>query len=366
MHIKINKSSLAEALNTVQVVAGAKGSLQILQNVKITAKGSKVEFVCTDLDVTLVANADCEVIEEGATTLPAKQFAAAVGKVVEGTLDLDVDKDDKAILSAGSSVFKFKGMAAKEFPTIPMEDGEGCTMEATALREMLRKTSFAASQDETRKTLQGVLFDFGNGGGEVKSVATDGRRLAILNCTGITGKFIGEYILPRKAVDVLLKKLPKDGNVTLVSAKKQLRIKTERIDFLTKLLDEAYPNYMQVVPKSSNITIPVNRVEFLGALDRISVFTAGEESPCVALTFGENRLVFNSGDTEFGSSRDEIPVKYDGETIELRFNPQYIREVFSAMDEDEVDFFLTNGQSPVIVRKSGSDDYTYVVMPLRV
>ena len=363
MHIKISKS---EALNTVQVVVASKATLPVLQNVKLTAKGGKVELTCSDLDITLRANADCEVIEEGATTIPAKPFAAAVGKLIEGEVKLEVDQQDKTTLSAGTSVFKFKGLPASEFPEIPSEEGDKCSIDSNILREMLRKVSFATSQDDTRRTLQGLLIDF-LPGSEVKAVATDGRRMALLECeVDTTRDFNGKFILPKKAVDVLLKKLPKEGNAEITSSNGKLLVKTTRIEVLMKLIDDEFPNYMQVMPKQIKFTIPVNRVDLVGALDRVSVLTAGEDAPCIVLTFADNVLTLNSSDTEVGSSRDEVPIKYSDEKIEMRFNPQYIREVLNVIDEDEVDILLNNGSSPAIVRKGGSDDYNYVVMPLRV
>ena len=367
MHIKISKASLSEALNNVQAVVGSKGALQVLQNVKVEAKDGEVKFTCSDLDVTLVANAECEILESGATTIPVKPFAAAVGKVVDGTIEISVDGQDCSTITAGASVFKFKGLAAKEFPSIPAPDGATCTIESNAIREMLRKTAFAVSQDDTRRTLQGVLLEFKEGEGIVKAVGTDGRRLAMLDCSLENTKgFTGQYIIPRKAVDMLSKKLPKEGNAELVTAKGQLLVKTPRLIVITKLLDEVYPNYMQVIPKADGSNVTMNRVEFLGALDRISVFTSATDSPCVVLTFGDNNLVLNSGDTEFGSSHDEIPVKYDGDTIDMRFNPQYVRDALMAMDEDEIVMKITAAGAPAVIRKSDSDDYTYVVMPLRV
>ncbi|MBO6031913.1 MAG: DNA polymerase III subunit beta [Prevotella sp.] len=367
MHIKISKTSLAEALNNVQSVVGAKTALQVLQNVKVEATGSEVKFTCSDLDTTLVASAECEVLDTGATTIPVKQFASAVGKMVDGTIEISVDKSDRSTISGGSSVFKFNGLAAKEFPVIPAPDGMSCTIESNAIREMLRKTAFAASQDDTRRVLQGVLLDFKDEGSNVKAVGTDGRRLAMLDCNVDTATgFSGQFILPRKAVDLLGKKLPKEGNAELVTAKGQLLVKTPRLVLLTKLIDYGYPNYMQVVPKEDGNVVTMNRAEFLGALDRISVFTSATDTPCVVLTFGDNMLSLNSGDTEFGSSHDEIPVKYDGDKIDMRFNPQYIRDVLMAMDDEEMVMKISNPAKPAIIAKADSSDFTYVVMPLRI
>lgn len=366
MHIKISKASLSEALNNVQAVVGAKTALQILQNVKVEAQDGEVKFTCSDLDVTLVSKAECEVIDQGATTIPVKPFASAVGKMVDGTIEISVDANDCATISAGASVFKFKGMPAKEFPSIPAPDGASCTISSNALREMMRETAFAASQDDTRRTLKGVLLDFKEGEGIVRAVATDGRRLAMLDCELETTKdFVGQYIVPIKAVDMLSKKIPKEGNAELVTAKGQLLVKTARLILITKILDEAYPNYIRVVPTGDGHLMTINRAEFLGALDRISVFTAVAESPCVTLSIGDNSLSLNSGDTEYGTSHDMIPIKYSGETIDMRFNPHYVREVLMALDDEEIVMKIQSSSAPAVIMKSGSEDYTYVVMPLR-
>lgn len=368
MHIKISKSSLSEALNNVATVVTAKTSLPVLQNVKIDAKDGQATFVCSDLDTTLIATASCEVIEEGATTIPVKTFAAAVSKVVDGTVELKVDDKDVAKLSAGTSRFSFRGISAAEFPTLNDIDGEApARLSCSAIREILRKTSFAMSTDDTRATLKSVYLDFSKGGGKTTAVATDGRRLAILNCiVEVPEGFNSSFVLPSRAVDVLLKKLPKDGDCNIVSLGNQLKFSTPQLTLCTKLIDDAYPNYMQVVPKNNDRKVVIDRAEFAGAIDRISVFTNINEVAVMVLVFGDNKVVLTSAETDYGSSRDEVPIKYDGDPIEIKFNPQYFRDVLNVMDEDEVEILLSASSGPAIVRKVDSDEYTYVVMPLRV
>ena len=370
MTIKISKASLSEALNNVQSVVASKSTLQILQNVKMSAKDGKVEFTCTDLDITILARAECEVLDDGETTIPVKTFSSAVSKLAEGDIKIEVDQNDKAKLSSGQTVFKFIGLSAKDYPKLPDETGDSITIASPAVKELFRKTAFASSQDDTRKTLQGVLLDFSVDGGKVRSVATDGRRLALLDAdVGPKGKLNGQYIIPRKGVELLLRKLPKDGDCTIVTSGSQIRFKTARLDFCMKLLDETYPNYAQVIPSPSKeafVAVVADRVEVLGAIDRISVFTSAAEAPCMSMDFGDNKLVVSSNNTEFGEARDEVPVKFSGEKISIKFNPQYIREALSAIDEDEIEFLLNSDRKPAIIKKGGMDDYTYVCMPLRI
>lgn len=365
MHIKINKSVLAEALNNVASVVASKSTLPILQNVKITARDGKALFVCSDLDTTLIANAECEVLADGETTIPVKMFSTAVSKVVDGVIDIDVDEKDRAKLTAGTSKFSFNGIPAKEFPALKEGDGEPVTLKSDAIRELLRKTSFAMCMDETRKVLNSVLLDFSQGGGKTIAVATDGRRLSMLNCTvEAPATFNSTFVLPRKAVDVLTKKLSKDGDCKIISTGSQLRFVTQKFELYTKLYDVAFPDYMRAVPKTSNTVVVVDRVDLIGALDRVSVFTTSD-GPSVHLTF-DNGCLTLTADTESGSSRDEVAIKYEGDKIEMTFNPQYIRDALNVIDEDEVEIHLINKDSPAVIRKSGSDDYTYVVMPLRI
>lgn len=366
MHIKISRSSISEVLNNVQTVVGAKTALPVLQNVKVAVKDGKAEFVCSDLEVTLQATAECEVLEEGETTIPVKLLSAVVGKVVDGVLDIEVKADDKAKLTAGTSMFRFNGISALEFPKLPQVEGDKISIPSATLREMLRKASIAMSVDETRANLKGILLDFSQGGGVVTAVATDGRRLSLLNCTTeVPAGFNGKFIIPRKAVDALLKRLPKDGDCEITVVGLQLCFISSKMRLTTKVIDAVYPNYMQVVPKEVKHTITINRADFIGAIDRVSVMAESGEG-FVEITFGDNRLVLNSQNAEFGSSTDEIPIKYADETISMKFNPLYIREALNVIDEDEVDFLILSATAPTIIRKGGSDDYTYVVMPLRI
>lgn len=367
MKIKISKAALSEALNNVQSVVSGKTSLSVLNNVKVEAKDGKVNFTCSDLDITLFARAECEVIEEGATTIPIKTFAAAVNKVVAGDIELSVNNKEEAKLKAGTTVFKFQGLPVKEFPNLPAADGSTCIVDAQVVREMLRKTAFAMSADESRAALSSVLLDFEQDGGIAKAVATDGRRLSTIEVevakkTGFNGKFS----LSRKAVDLLSKKMPKDGECTIVSCGTQLCFKTSRIEFTVKLLDITYPNYSQVIPKSYNHKVTVNRVDLLGAIDRISVVTAGAENPYVGMVFADNKIALSAITNDNGAANDEIEIKYNGESIDMKFNPQYLRDVLSALDEDEVDFYLTHSGAPAQIKKHDAEDYIYVVMPLRI
>ena len=179
MKFKVIRSKFIEGLKSVQNIVAGKGSLPILQNVMIEGKGNSIKLTTTDLDISIKAEVECEVMEEGRTTLPVKLLFVSVMKAAEGEVTVECDGQERATIKAGSARFKLQGMPAAEFPSIP-EDGEAYmyTIPQATIREMLRKTAYAASQDDTRRTLKGVLMSFKDE--KLTMVATDGRRLALV------------------------------------------------------------------------------------------------------------------------------------------------------------------------------------------
>ena len=363
MKIKIIRSKFIEGLKKVQNIVAGKGSLQIIQNAMLEAKEGKLSLVTTDLDISIKSTVDCDVVEAGATTLPVRLLFSTISSCAEGAVELEADVQDRARISAGSAAFKLSGMAVADFPALPAADNAfAYTLPQATLREMLRKTSYAVSQDETRKTLKGVLMSFKDG--KLTMVATDGRRLALVEHEiDFPATAERDIILPSKVVAELQRSLSGDGDVKVTIEKSQVSFNLGDTQIYSKLLDEIYPNYRQVIPHSSREKITVDRKLLLDAIDRASVMTM-EESSSVRLTFEDNQLLVSSVAADIGEAKDVVPIKYSGESIEIVFNPAYVKDPLKAIDEDEVTIELNNGSSPAIIRCSVP--FLYVMMPLRI
>ena len=363
MKVKIVRAKFLEALKKVQGIAGTKGSLQILQNVLIEAKEKKLYLTTTDLDLSIRSVVDCEVEREGSTTLPAKILFNTIAKAAEGVVDIDVSPEDRALISAGTAVFKLAGMPVSDFPKLPV-DGEAYAYDIPqmTLREMLRKTAFAASQDDTRKTLKGVLASFRDG--KLTMVATDGRRLALIEHEfEFPESEERELVLPTKLVTELQRTLSTDGSVSITVEKSQVSFNMGDTRLYSKLLDEVYPNYRQVIPTNCSQRVVVERKPLLDALDRVSVMMI-DDSNSTRLTFDANELTVTSAASDVGEARDLVPIKYDGPHIEIVFNPNFVMDPLKAVDEDEVTIELNDGTKPAMIKCSVP--FLYVMMPLRV
>ena len=363
MKFKVLRSKFIEGLKSVQNIVAGKGSLPILQNVMIEGRENSIKLTTTDLDISIKSEVECEVTEEGVTTLPVKLLFTSITKAAEGEITVECDAQERATIKAGSARFRLQGMPGSEFPSIP-EDGEAYiyTVPPATIREMLRKTAYAASQDDTRRTLKGVLMSFKDE--KLTMVATDGRRLALVESELEFPKAAEkDIVLPSKAVAELQRSLSSEGDVSIMVKKSQICFTVASVQIYSKLMDDTYPNYRQVIPKECAEQISIDRQLLLNALDRASVMTM-DEAHSTKLIFEANCLTVTSAASDIGEAKDEVPIKYAGEKIEIMFNPTYVMDPLKAIDDDEVTIGLNNGHSPAVIRRS--IPFLYVLMPLRI
>lgn len=363
MKFKVIRSNFIEGLKSVQNIVAGKGSLPILQNVLIEACGKELKLTTTDLDISIRTICECEVNEAGRTTLPVKLLFNAVASVAEGEVEIEVDAKERATISAGNAKFKLAGMPESEFPRLPNDESSySYDIPQDVLKDMLRKVAYSASQDDTRRTLKGVLMSFKDG--KLTMVATDGRRLALVEHELEFPKDAEkDIVLPSKTVIELQRSLVGEGNVSMSVQKTQICFSFNGIMIYSKLMDDVYPNYKQVIPKETHEEIIVDRQLLLDALDRASVMTMNE-AHSTKLIFSNGKLTVTSAVSDIGEAKDEVPIKYAGETIEIMFNPNYVMDPLKAIDDDEVSINLNDGHSPAVVKCS--IPFIYVLMPLRV
>ena len=363
MKFKIVRSKFLEGLKSVQNIVAAKGSLPILQNVLMEAGENRLVMTTTDLDISIRSSVECEIVESGATTLPVKLLFNSISKAAEGEIVVEVDDKERATITAGSAKFKLAGLPEADFPRLPKdEDAYAYEIPQATLREMFRKVSYAASQDDTRRTRKGVLMSFKDS--KLTMVATDGRRLALVeNEIEFPKDVEKDIVLPSKAVQELQRSLNGEEIASVMIQKTQVSFKLGNITVYSKLMDDIYPNYRQVIPKETVEKITIDRQLLLDALDRASVMTM-DEAHSTKLIFSEGKLTVTSAASDIGEAKDEVAIKYAGEPIEIIFNPSYVMDPLKAIDDDEITINLNNGHSPAVIKCS--IPFLYVLMPLRI
>lgn len=362
MKLNIDKAALAAGLQAVQNVVSSRSTLPILSNVLIIADDDIISLATTDLDLSVVYKVPGEVVEPGRTTLPVKRLSSIVRELPGELVELESDEKDQSNVNCGSSNFKLVGMNADEFPAIPEAEGDIVyEIDQGEFREMLRKTAYAASTDETRFVLNGVLLSFRDG--KLTTVATDGRRLALVE-NEVEFSDEADLILPSKTVAELLHILKDEGTLRIYPQNNQATFSLDDVAMLsTKLIEGTYPNFRQVIPSQCEERVSVVREDLLTALRRAALVVA-DKTTATKLTFNDNNLVVSTVTPDVGESREVLPIKYSGKEITVAFNPDYMMDPLKNLSNDEVAIELTDNLSPAVLKCDLP--FLYVLMPMRV
>lgn len=364
MKFSIPRSKLLDGLQRVQNVVAPRSSLQVLANVLIKAEADAIWLTTTDMDMSVRCRIETEVEQTGETTLPVRRLLGIVRELTEGDITIDIDEDDQAKLEIASSYFRILGLPAAEFPPLPDHDESiAYVLDQGTFREMLRKTAYAASMDETRQVLNGVLMAFKDG--KLTLVATDGRRLALVEQeVEFPPEAEAEMILPNKAVNELMRILRDHGELRIAAVNKQVIFDLDgNTRMSSKLVDGVYPNYRQVIPAGLNQHVAIDREAFLTALKRVSLVNT-EKSNATKMTFEDNHLTIISATPDVGEARETLPVKFTEEPITIIFNTEYVMDPLRNLESDEVIIEMNDGNSPALMKCH--IPFLYVLMPLRV
>lgn len=363
MKIKVNKEAIIDCLQKVQSVINPRNALPVLSNVLMRAENGQVELTATDMNLTVRATMEAEVIVPGATTLPAKRIFGVFRELSVDEAEMEVNEDHIAFIHAASSFFRIHGISEADYPVLPeMEDPKSYTTEQAVLRNMLKLTSYAASPDPNRQLLHGVLLSFK--AGKLSVVATDSRRLALVeNEVEFPSDAEMDLIVPLKTVDELLRTLGESGTVKITANPKQVSFEFDGTLVISKLVEGSYPNFRQVIPQAGGERVSMEREMLLTAIRRTSQLVSDAVSG-VKLTFTTNRLEVLAAAAEIGEGRETLDVKYSGPDVAISFNPAFLMDPLKALTTDDVYLDLIDDTSPGVIRSTLN--FVYVLMPIRV
>jgi len=363
MKFKVTKAALLDGLQLVQNVVGSRSTLPILANMLLTAEDKKLWLTTTDLDVTIRCAIEAEVQKGGSTTLPVKRLSGIARELPDKPIEFEVDDKDTATVKCESSFFKIIGIKDDEFPPMPKTESKYCYhFDQGVVKEMFRKTSYAASTDETRYVLNGVLLNFK--GNKLAMVATDGRRLALVEQeVEFPKEAETSVIVPTKTVNELLHTLGDEGELKVRATTTQIVFEFGDVVIASKLIEGTYPNFRQVIPAKCEERVAVERETLLTALRRVSLLTT-DKSNATKLTFGKNKIVITTITPDVGEARETVPVKYTGKEITVAFNPEYMMDPLRNLSSDEIIVELTDDLSPGVIKCD--IPFLYVLMPMRI
>ena len=371
MKFTVEKSSLFKSLSHVQSIVEKKNTLPILSNILIEAQNNSLVLSATDMDISITEKINCNVIEEGSTTVTAHTLYDIIRKLPESS-EIEIISNDGKIMSlrAGKSKFSLSCLLKDDFPIIEIGDLENeISIDSLKLFKLIDKTRFAVSNEETRYFLNGIYFHKIENNNDIylSFVATDGHRLAKFDCAyNNTLKNIPGVIIPKKTVNELHKLLSDfDGLVKInLSSNKIVFFVGESI-LISKLIDGNFPDYKRVIPKENKNTLKVDRNSFSLAVDRVSTITT-DKLPVIKLKIMNNMVNLTSVNNENGTATEDINVNYSGEEMEIGFNSKYILEMINNLEDETIILDFKDSASPVIAKEESNPDLIYVLMPMRV
>lgn len=380
MKLVCSQDSLSSNLSLVSRAVASRPTHPVLANVLLVADAATqhVSLSAFDLSLGIQTSFPAQIEEGGKLTLPAKLLNDIVSRLPDGELRLDneTERSDSSYLTTltcASGRYQVRGMAADEFPELPIVDeGETTHLPVEALIEGLRGSLFAASADETKQVLTGVHLTIGGDG--LEFAATDGHRLAVVQTvdesTAVaepTGEL--DVTIPAKALQELTKMLERHGSdsVAVQFDPSQVVFEWSEQRLTSRLLEGQYPNYRQLVPRQFSRQMTVDRRLFLSALERISVL-ADQKNNIVKLSLDstQQELTLSVDAQDIGSGREAIPAQISGDSIDIAFNVKYLLDGLKVITTADVQLQLNTATSPAILTPIGGMKMTYLVMPVQI
>jgi len=368
MKFVIKRLDFLKPIARVQGIVEKRTTMPILSNLLMDVKGAVVEITATDLEVSIKDKAPVVSIEkEGSITVNARKLFEIVKAMPDDTLKLTCSADSKITIKGARSTFHVMGLPKSNFPELPSMEGSNLhKVKVDTLKEMIDRTAFAVSTDETRYNINGFLLE--KEGTKIKMVATDGHRLAVIEKEyDLDMGDSTRALLPRKGVMELRKLLDEDGGdeFSLGVTEKTLLVKKENVSMNVRLLEGEFPDYQRVIPEGNTKVVLSDKDELLRSLKRVSILSE-DRIKGVRLSLTNGRLELLASSKEIGDATVEMDVDYSDEGMEIAFNAVYILDLLDSIEDEKVNLYLKDQLSPGIMRPEGSTDYTYVIMPMRL
>jgi DNA polymerase III subunit beta len=370
MELVVRKNDLLRELQLFQGIVERKNTIPILANVLMDAQGEEVRFLATDLEVGLRSKCSASVTKGGSVTLPAKKLYEIVKSLPETDIRISEEKGGVKV-AADRFDSRMQTLPREDFPTLPEGSAEtGTLLPRSALREMVTKTQFAITGEDTRYFLNGALFVLK--GDTMSLVATDGHRLALVTAprNGNTRKDADEDrpILPKKTLGELGRLLAEgDGDIRYERGENHLFFGVGDRLLISRMIDGQFPAYERVIPKGNDKHIEFERDRLTNAVRRVALLS-NERSRAVKFQVDKNKVDVMSSSPDVGEAHESLSIDYSGGSMQICFNAQYVLDFLSAVSTDVVSMDLKDEVSQAVMKPVGAEgyDYTYVIMPMRV
>ena len=358
------KQLILEGISIVQKAITGKSTVPILEGIYINATSEGLTLIGSDMDVSIETKVDADVLEIGSIVIDAKIFGEIIRKLPNSTIKIETIENQLIKITCEKSVFDVVNMNSNEFPALPnINEDLKISVNQNILKNMIKGTSFAIAQDETRPILQGILFEVKNK--NLNLVALDGYRLAVRS-EFLDSDINIEVVIPGKTLNEVSKILEDvDNMVEITFTNNHILFNLEKTKIISRLLEGKYINYNSLLPQEHKLLVTVNRQELQNSIERASLMAKDGNTNLIKLEIQQDNLVITSN-SQLGKVREDISMKLQGDQIQIAFNSRYLLDVLKNMEEDEVVLKMTSGVSPCVIEEQNNENAKYLVLPVRL
>ena len=369
MRFTIAREKLQEGLNAVAASIPAKTTLPVLANILVETTERGIRLSGTDLDIAVSTEVQADVESPGAITIPAKKLTEIARELPPSPVKIGAAGEQRITLECGRSRFKLLGLPREEFPAFPAVKFDSSWRTSSGdLQKLIGHVAFAASTEESRPILNGVLWELRPE--RMRMVATNGHRLARMDVPSAAtgGSSQADLIVPPKALEQIRRLFGADEQVEIARSENHLGFRSEKTQIFTRLIEGPYPNYEQVIPRDNDKTATADKAALSSALRRMSI-VASDQTHRIRMAFANGSCKLSVQTPDLGEAQEEVTVSYEGDPLEIGFNASYMLEILKFMPTDEIRMTFKAPERAATCEPVGWNDpasFLALVMPLRL
>jgi DNA polymerase-3 subunit beta len=368
MRFTISREKLQEGLAAVAASIPAKTTLPVLANILIETTEHGIRLAGTDLDIAVSTEVGADVEQQGAITVPAKKLVEIARELPSAPVKMSASGEQRVTLECGRSRFRLLGLPRDEFPSFPtVKFDEAWRVRSGDLQKLISHTSFAASTEESRPILNGVLWELRPD--RMRMVATNGHRLAKMELTiASAGAPSSDLIVPPKALEQIRRLFPAEEELEIARGDNHLGFRSPFTAVYTRLIEGPYPNYEQVIPKDNDRVAQAEKNALAQSIRRMSII-ASDQTHRVRMSFNAGMVKLAVQTPDLGEAQDEVPINYDGDPLDIGFNANYLLEILRYIPTDDVRLTFKAPERAATLEPEGWDEDTKflcLVMPLKL
>ena len=363
MKINLLRTDLTEAVNNVSRAVSNKSTIPALEGILLKAYGSKLSISGYDLEIGITTSIEATVQEQGEVVVNSKLFAEIVRKLPEEVVCIETDERMITYITSGQADYQIVGMSSVEYPDLPLfEENENIEIKGNILKDMVKSTVYALSDNNAKPVYTGSLFDISDK--IFRIVAIDGYRMAVRK-EDIDSDVESQFVVPGKTQNEILKLINDDENVNISVGQRHIRFKIEEYSVISRLIEGTFLDYKSTIPKTSKTEVVINTRSLINSVERMALLNSDKIQSPVRCSFSSDEIRL-SCTSAVGKANDKICAPVIGEDVEIGFNNRYLLDALKNVDTDEVKITLNGSLSPIIITPVKGDSFVSLVVPMRL